>query len=94
MPPLTGSDYRNAKRKIYHNLRTSVQRKTRQTKNDWWLRKSEELRSYADQNKSRELFAATGKLYDPTNSGVRPVMAKNGSMCKDRQDSGINDRNT
>lgn len=70
------SDHRNVEyRKIYHNRRTSVQRRIRQTKNDWWLRKSEKLQSYADQNKSRN-------SYGSTNSRIKPVMAKNGNMWK------------
>ena len=59
-------------------------------KNNWWSKLSEELQSFADQNKSREFFAATRKLYGPTNNGVRPVMCKDGNICKDKQ--GIKER--
>lgn len=84
-------DFRNpTKRGKYHSLRATVQKRTREMKNDFWLRKSDELQSLADQNKSREFFAATRKLYGPTNNGVRPVMCKDGNICKDKQ--GIKER--
>ena len=64
-------DYRNQqKRDHYRDMRRQVQQKVRGMKNDWWIRKSEELQRLADMNNSKEFFAATRKIYGPPSGGA------------------------
>ena len=80
------SDYRNKqKRSQYHDNRSKVQNKVRRLKNDWWVRKSEEIQTLADKNCTREFFAATRKLYGPSSIGARPIAVKDGTICKEKE---------
>lgn len=47
-------------------------------------RQSRTTKDLADQDKSREFFAATRKLYRPTTHGVRPVADKDDVIHKDK----------
>lgn len=79
------NDFRNReKQKAYHSIRTDVQRRVRRMQNEWWTQKAKELQSLADQNKTRDFFAETRKLYGPLSHGSVPVQDKNGVLHKDK----------
>lgn len=79
-------DYRNIqKKKDYHNVRSKVQTEIRKLKNDWWVRKSEEIQTLADMNCNKEFFAATRKIFGPSCNGVRPIASKDGIIHKDKE---------
>lgn len=80
-------DFQNkTKRKAYHSIRADVQRRVRKMQNDWWIAKSKEIQSLADQNKTREFFAETRKLYGPVTRGSAPVQDKDGVLQKEKDD--------
>ncbi|KAF6021376.1 hypothetical protein EB796_020317 [Bugula neritina] len=73
-------DFRNKdKKQAYHAVRADVQRLIWKMQNHWWTKKAVELQSLADQNKTREFFAETRKLYGPTSRGSAPVKDKDGT---------------
>ena len=58
------SNFRNRqKRKHYHSVRSNIQNRVRKLKNDWWVRKSEELQRLVDVHNSREFFASTQTVW-------------------------------
>jgi len=80
-------DFRNKdKKQAYHAVRADVQRLIWKMQNHWWTKKAVELQSLADQNKTREFFAETRKLYGPTSRGSAPVKDKDGVLYKDKDD--------
>jgi len=65
-------------------VRADVQRRIRKMQSDWWTEKAMELQNLADQNKTRQFFAETRKLYRPMSRGSAPVKDKDGVLYKDK----------
>ena len=69
----------------YHIARSEIQKRVRKLKNDWWIKKSEELQTLAVSHCSKEFFAATRKSYGPSSGGARPISGKDGTVYKERE---------
>ena len=69
----------------YQIARSEIQKRVRKLKNDWWIKKSEELQTLADSHCSKEFFAATRKLYGPSSGEARSISGKDGAVYKERE---------
>ena len=75
------------KKEAYHNVKAEVQRRIRALKNEWWVKKAEEMQAFADTNNSRAFFLATKEIYGPSSMGMNPLMSKDGSTLLKDSDS-------
>lgn len=67
------------KRRKHRECKAEVQRKTRELKNTWWVRKSQEMQCLINRNDMSGFFAATRAIYGPGSRGVAPLKTKDGS---------------
>ena len=70
---------RATKRK-YREVKSELQKKLRQIKNDWWTKKATEIQNLADRNDSKAFFAALKEVHGPDTTYMNPVKSTDGSI--------------
>ena len=71
------NDTTNSKKKEQHvKAKSKAQKGIRQLKNEWWVKKAQEIQLLADTNNSRAFFNATKAIYGPTTHGTKPLTFK------------------
>lgn len=86
------TDIRNEEMKQkYHQVRTAVQRRVREMKNDWWEQKAMELQVLSNTDNNRAFCSYKKDLW-VTSQGVRPVVGRVGSLLVAQDMAGIRDR--
>lgn len=76
---LAGGCTRTTKNK-YKSVKSELQKKLRQMKNDWWAKKAAGIQSLADQNDSKAFFASLKEVYGPKGACLDPVKSIDGSV--------------
>ena len=64
----------------YKAVKSQLQKKLRQMKNDWWTKKAAEIQSLADSNNSKAFFASLKEVYGPQGACLDPVKNADGSV--------------
>lgn len=67
------------KEATYRQLKSEVQRRTRELKDQWWQTKAQEIQSYADKHDMRMFFQETRSIYGPRKGGQAPILSQDGS---------------
>lgn len=76
-------------RRMRSNLveaRRVLQRRLRELRNNWWLRKAEELQGYADARDYRSFYAELKKIYGPPITAPAPVLSSTGALLTSASD--------
>ena len=64
----------------YKGVKSELQKKLRNMKNNWWTKKAAEIQSLADRNDSKAFFASLKEVYGPQCACVDPVKSIDSSV--------------
>ena len=76
-----------ARKDKHRKLKAEVQQRTRELKNEWWIRKSNEMQVLHDRNDTMGFFSAIKAIYGPSTQGLVPLRSKDGqTLLKSSED--------
>lgn len=64
----------------YKGVKSELQKKLRNMKNNWWTKKAAKIQSLADRNDSKVFFASLKEVYGPQGAFLDPVKSIDGSV--------------
>ena len=64
------------------SVKSKVQRRLRQIKNNWWVELSQEIQTAFNKRDLKTFYALLRQAYGPKSSSISPLLAKDGTLLK------------